>query len=175
MSRKFQFIRVPRTASTSIDVALHGKRITPHRTTLEWKKMLPNYDSLFTFGFCRNPYTRFISAFQYFKPEFAGYSSPNNFLLRTDLKEFSERSARTAFVVRPQSDFLTDGRKVMVKFLGRFERLKEDWTHIRSVIGSFPDLEKHRPTSGEFTLSTASKIKLAEFYAADFEIFGYDK
>jgi len=176
------FIRIPRTASTSICQVLYGRTVE-HMTAERWQELIKGgWKDRFVFTIVRNPYDRFISAFHYFK-EFkeSGHKDVNKFLEKTDLKEFAGRSTRHEFITRLQTDFIYSksgyhgDEKLLVDYIGRYEQLEASWGTICNVLNfKYKELPHKRPSkSGLVELNTKAKEKIKNFYKRDFELLKY--
>ena len=143
------FVRVPKTAGTSIGKALGAIEVhKPHSNILQIRQIvertrfesrLPDwvqlsedwFDQYYKFGFVRNPWSRVVSLFN-----------------RKEGLQFADRMTFDEFVrwINYASDtcihptkhknqldwFLDDQGKLLVDFVGKFERLAEDWQQICS-------------------------------------------
>ena len=153
---------------------------------------LDEVNSYFVFTFVRNPFSRFVSFFQYI------YSSQNgkyhvrakmrfNFWVH-EVSSFSELVYKTskladchlnphAFPQHLYTDSLqASGGKI--DFIGRFEALEQDFESIRQKINLL-SLEHHNKSEGQhedwrdyYTPKTAKMIY--QRYRKDFEMFGYE-
>mgnify|MGYP002795047461 FL=1 len=90
------------------------------------KKLFDNY---FKFAFVRNPWARAVSIYKYFK--YHRILSFEGFMKYRFPKLWEERYD----FVRPQVDFLYDAHgKQQVDFIGKFEKLKEDFEFVRNNV-----------------------------------------
>lgn len=167
----YLFVKIPKTASTSICKVLPFP--FPHKTAIEWKRELKNFDELFKFTIVRNPYDRFISMFYFFGVfNRHNFKDPNEFLEKVNWGEFNKRG--DAIFARPQSDYICHNDKIMVDYIGKFETLEKDWDYISDKIRvskRIPHLRKCR--SEKAALSDISKETLYKIYKKDFEVLGY--
>lgn len=178
------FIRIPRTGSTSICQALYGRNVE-HMTAERWKKLIKGeWKDRFVFTIVRNPYDRFVSAYYYFKEmRELGLKSVNEFLKKTDLKEFAGLSPRNEFIVRPQVDFIYSkigyygDEKLLVDYIGRYEQLKTAWGTICDTLNiPYKELTCERASySGGVELNEKSREKIRRFYKRDFELLKYNQ
>ncbi len=151
------------------------------------------YDSLFSFAFSRNPFSRCYSAYGYIKaraeadirvrrknPKAALGRDRSKLLdmsfdeLCTDLDDI----ARNHGLFRPQSYWLPDADSV--DFVGRLEHLSEDLGQIYRRLGLPADqlddlpVANMKSTKGAWRgMAPASVDAIRRFYARDFERFGY--
>ena len=177
------FIRIPRTASTSICQALYGRTVE-HMTAERWKELIKGeWKDRFVFASVRNPYDRFISAFYYFK-EFkeSGYDDVNSFLEKIDLKKFAGLSVRHEFITRLQTDFIYSksgyhgDEKLLVDYIGRYEQLEASWGTICNVLNfTYKELSHERPSKKDLVeLNVKAKEEIKNFYKRDFELLKYE-
>ena len=75
-SSKFIFIHVPKNAGTSIHKSV-GLDKSIHVTLKQYIKLLgkEQYESMFSFAFVRNPFSRFISLYNYARMDESYYHS----------------------------------------------------------------------------------------------------
>lgn len=184
------FIHIPKTGGVSVAEALFGGKLGGHRTLRDWQLVLDRADlqHMFTFGFVRNPWDRLASAFAFLK---AG--GRNEFDARWAAKHLAEIDTFDEFVRRwlnrstiwsrqhfwPQYWFMQDQpRQVGVDFVGRFERLGEDYARLRDRLGiGLPALPHLNVGSGggryrELYTPESSEI-VARVYRTDIDVFGY--
>ena len=144
------FIHVPKTAGISVVHTLGktiNKRIHSMKTTAEEYIKEHDLENYLKFGFKRNPYSRFISLFSYFKamlPDhpYYRYNEPivnvvSRFKCIDDFADnFYDLRLCKNFHFKPQSDYLlnTQGDS-LVDFLGSVENFEGDLKEIASLIG----------------------------------------
>lgn len=159
----------------------------------------PLFPGLFTFAFVRNPWDRLVSCYRdKIRGEVDGYTSftirpgAANCLARFDAfvpgMSFAEFVAAVASIrdeeadghFRSQHTFVTDEEgKIGVDFLGRFERLAEDFRFFQERIGlprnALPWLQKARHAAGytDFYDMETRQI-VGERFRQDIEMFGYE-
>ena len=181
------------------DPALGPERLA-HLTAREYVEcghVAPEeFDSYFKFAFVRNPWARLVSEYRY--RNISTRYSFKDFLLR-GLPEPSWRD--TYRHIMPQYDFLYDDKgDLLVDFVGRFERLQQDFDivcqrlgipqtplpHIARVIEkkflsmrtirkAVARLRQKEPQHGHYTeyYDSESREIVARMYAKDIEAFGY--
>jgi len=95
------------------------------------------FEDYFRFGFVRNPWERIVSIYRHFN--YHRVMSFHSFLK----VEFPKLQKERYYFVKPQIEYLYDENgKLLVDFIGRFEKLKEDFEHIRSTMDpALPELE----------------------------------
>ncbi|SPH24273.1 hypothetical protein DEA8626_03323 [Defluviimonas aquaemixtae] len=182
------FVHVPKCAGTAITTQLpiaHGHRSAEF---LRWKDPAL-FDACFTFGFVRNPYDRFVSAFHYLRSDKTSRRDAAwglQFLGRYkgfgDFAEAMLEPARRRPVLGwlhflPQTYFLCDRKnRVIVDFVGRQERFAEDLEEVNRRAGFSLVNQRVRAVKRDdyrtfYTPDTARLIE--EIYADDFEVFGF--
>ncbi len=153
------FVHIPKTAGQSVEhvfLALHGldwstrealllrpnpdpRRGPPrlaHLTALEYVQYgylsSEEFDAYFKFAFVRNPWARMVSLYHHLSHGvgFRDYV----------LGEFRNKVWREMYwFVRPQAEFVCDAHgRLQVDFLGRFERLQEDFEEVCQRLGLSP-------------------------------------
>ncbi|WP_424930046.1 sulfotransferase family 2 domain-containing protein [Amaricoccus tamworthensis] len=160
------------------------------------------WERYFTFAFVRHPFDRALSFYSYLGQMSDRREGPGvrNFLYgmpffnRGDprgwpgVQAYREAEDFSAFIRHPkfvadpgsnaQADILCDGEgRILVDFVGHFERLNDDFAEVARRIG-MPDLKlpMHNASvrSRARTMAAADQELLREFYARDFEAFGFD-
>lgn len=140
----------------------------------------PVYANLFKFAFVRNPWDRLVSRHAYLlrKTEHARSREVNELggfdaYLRWELDHTGKKGG-----MRHQADYVLgpDGR-LIVDFIGYFERLEEDFAEVARRIGipaSLPPPKSHAPRKDYRSFYTdETKELVAGAYARDIELFGY--
>ena len=185
------FIHIPKAAGTSIEKSLGFIRArTPARFKnlfnnksgmysfghIEVRKRLADgsiskefYDSAFKFCFCRNPYDRAVSHYFY-----ARKRHPKEFSPKVSFIDFTRTLGNYGRMFRLQSYYV---EKLEFDFIGRFERLKEDFNYIANHLGINAELikdnaTKHKPYWEYYNSESIENVK--KFYDKDFKRFGYD-
>ena len=144
----YLFVRIPRTASTSICQALN---VWPnHKTALMWKERLGDeWNQTFKFTIVRHPYDRFLSMCQYF------WVDPDKF---EDDRRF-----------RPQMDYIHE-----LDYIGRFEDLDNSWEHIcKQIDRNVTKLNHLKESKTTVTLTPQQKKKVYNYYRNDFRLLNY--
>jgi hypothetical protein len=201
----FLFVHIDKAAGSSIAVALQPdgwrRRHTRWRRRLMWlgplnrigfyrvmefpahayasvaKRCLPPgvYDNLFKFAFVRNPWDRLVSRYSYLLKV---KNHPRHKFIQ-QMKSFDEyvtwEIERAKFF---QHTYVTgpDG-KLIVDFIGHYERLQEDFAKVSAGLGIKAELPRinsssHRDYRSYYTLETRRQV--GEFFKRDCELFGYD-
>lgn len=179
--QNYLFIHINKTAGRSIETALGC--VYEHKTALQKRKEVGSdvWDRKFTFTFVRNPWDRVVSQYEYRHfsnqdHEQGDIPSFNAWVRRVYGKHDSE-SRSDNLLFRPQADWVTDERgNLMVDFVGRFERLEEDFRHVCDQIGAEASLPHKNKSSRDpyptyYTEDTANIV--ARYFAEDIERFRY--
>jgi chondroitin 4-sulfotransferase 11 len=180
------FIHVPKTAGSSMAESLFGSP-SRHVAYTEYLRANPRkFRRYFKFAFVRDPFDRLVSTWSYLKgggmtqadAEFASHHLARFSEFGKFVLEGLDRSEIISWVhFRPQSDFLaTPEGAVMVDFVGRFERLEEDFAFVAKRLGIAARLPKanssgHAPFASCYSPETAAVV--AKVYARDLDAFSY--
>ena len=188
-SHKFIFIQINRCASSSVGRALikcnprssgHG-----HLSSYPPEKI----KSHFTFSFVRNPWDKLVS--QYFwngpgaKDGMRGVGVPSHtfppdkqITFSEYVKDYVNKGMRISSAWPLQLlPFISDGGKVAIDFIGRFENLQEDFNIVCDKIGiphqQLPHRNKTKHTHYTEYYDDEAREIVAEKYAKDIQCFGY--
>ena len=182
------FIHVPKCAGSSVAMSIFGDTPTGH-LPLYWyeKQFKDRYEQYFKFGFVRDPLHRALSAYRYLLQN----PQPRD---RTAYELVSRYSRFDAFVdgwlhpenvskqihFAPQYHFLQNSMgQIAVDFIGRQEHLESDFAALCEHLGISAQLRhlNRSPGPGYQTASLcsdASRKRIREVYARDYELFSYD-
>lgn len=203
-SHKFIFIHICHTAGTSVKSALEDYATEPekfkinrpkrtiegkanpiynmwkatlyHASAQEIQRELPKhiYDTFYKFAFVRHPLDRLVSSYHHIlKDTWSRHHKTVNSMKTFD--EFVDWS--TSNNNYPQKDFVTDDDgNVIVDFIGRHERLVDDFNLICKTIGINTSLShlnntNHRDYRTYYNQDTMRKI--VKLFKDDIEFFGY--
>lgn len=130
-----------------------------------------------TFGFVRDPYTRFISSMNETRrrhPQL--FTSDSDFLKM--LTPANIRYDWRFIHFCPQHTFFFHQEKRVVDFIGRFENLNDDWHNLRGIIGTrlndIPKTLPHaRPSASDHGLTPEMVQLVNDLYYRDFVLFSY--
>lgn len=180
------FIHIPKTAGSSVADALFGAP-SRHIPYTEYLRASPRkFRAYFKFAFVRNPWDRLVSTWFFLKK--GGMNEPDrawserHLAAYADFDSFVRHGVGRAEVqswvhFRPQADFILapDGT-VMVDFVGRYERLADDFAIVARRLGVDAALPAHNTSShahfaSYFTAETADIV--ARVYNRDIGAFGY--
>ena len=164
------FIRVPRTASTSIGKAAfvgEGAHLTAGDTKTFMQRYIRGiyFKRMFKFAFVRNPWDRLVSG--YFRTGIAPDCAEtfSRFVEDTNIDKILHLGdldgkrrtldnvhkilmgegleKNTVSYLVPQHRYLCDsGDNIMVDFIGRYENLQEDWRKVCDRVGMYVDLQR---------------------------------
>jgi hypothetical protein len=206
ISQKYKciFIEVPKTGSTSIRAVLgHPKK--PHLDIVQTKQELecilqlsylydrpddawdPDkpkrmadsiFEEFFKFGFVRNPWDRTVSLYE--RKEGIQLSGEMTFEEFVEWINYSSDTCIHPTRHKNQLDwFVNDEGKVLVDFIGRFERLQDDWKQICGKLAidtTLPHVNPNLNCRKHYTeyYSTKTKEMIASKFGVDVEYFGYE-
>lgn len=168
---------------------LSGHRIATklprHAKVIAAKELLPKafFDSLFKFAFVRNPWDLQVSSFHHIRrerPHYLGGHDGFEGFLRWKLDPARPYQYHVDTSIELQSDYLIDLRgALLVDFIGRYERLAEDFVTACERIGiPAPPLPHARAAADRskdyrpyYNDETAELV--ARHFARDIELLGY--
>lgn len=186
---RLAFIPIPKTGTTSIKKALSD---IPSDDLSEIHFSLPTMSSsvarkkgYFIFTFVRNPFDRIVSVWA----DRLAYRYPGETRLalrRTGFKAgmkfgpFVRQLEEIGLEVDPhlkrQVDFLFANGKLQADFVGRFERMGDDWRRLQMMFPSLPDLlvlnkSNHGAYRDHYGGDTRDRVKA--LYDEDWRRLGY--
>ena len=184
------FVHIPKTGGVSISDALFDTgTVGGHRPARTYRLIYGDerYAEMFSFGFVREPVDRLTSAFRYLSTGGRQHRSdlavaqqlqPIGSLEEFVLDHLGQPGYETIAHFRPQADFLCDDDgTVMVDFVGRFERLAQDFAAVADRIGVQRSLEQRLNVgpkrNAAVELSETARRRIHSYYEADFELFNY--
>ena len=144
--KRFVFIHLPRTAGFSVEAALNDWSdlnsipiFNGHVTANLLSRLVLNWTSYFSFAFVRNPWDYWVSMYHHIlttgptHPEWAHVASLRTF--RCYMCDYVlERNTVSPYL--NQIDYVTDYHgRVIVSYVGRYERLKQQFSHCCRQIG----------------------------------------
>jgi hypothetical protein len=148
-----------------------------HAHASEAKRCLPPavYDGLFKFAFVRNPWDRLVSRYAYL---LKNTGHPRHEFVRR-MKDFDEYVAwefrRGKFF---QYTYVTGGDgKLIVDFIGHYERLPEDFAKVCARLGMTVELPRYNASSHRdyrTYYTPATRDLVGNYFQRDIELFGYD-
>lgn len=168
------FVHIDKTAGWSVIEALE---FNPRFYTTNHSPIThaPSYQDYISFTIVRDPFTRVFSQYEWYtkkRQKLKGYTF-EEFVLQYDTLGEKHPNMRT--YLKPQYDFISDGGKVVVNEILRFERLEDDWNVFTSKYGleeKLPHTHKN-PYKGEYSynLYTPKMVdKMNEVFKNDFTL-----
>ncbi len=205
--REFIFVHVPKCGGMSVGQQIFGTYAGNHMPIPSYQLIFSaeEFDRYFKFSFVRNPFDRLVSAYRYMRnggPGASGSPGEHRCEAGTTLTErvktqvVSEVAAYDDFEhfvtewlnrsntrlyehFRPQHRFVCspDGQ-LQLDFVGRFERLTDDFGQIAERIGTKPVLpHENRSSNGAVDYAqmfTPATRRIAEkIYEKDLRMFDY--
>ncbi|MCI1028001.1 sulfotransferase family 2 domain-containing protein [Pantoea dispersa] len=199
--KKFLFIHNPKVAGTSVRKSLEQydstegafwrpfylekyERIVDraHVPACEYDQhsLLDISEKYFTFGFVRDPYQRFLSAWEEYKYQhnYRGTDDVNEWAT-SYLNESSIRYDWRFIHFCPQHYFFYVGSKCIADFIGKQESLSLDWFRVQKIIGLNAPLGHHNKKSNidkrnVLEILNSDTIALINrLYEKDFVLFNY--
>ena len=196
MTKQAYYVRLPKTASTSVMQVIEGqpnifnedcfRRLDdpPKQSTVQEglasrnRRLLGEdfWNNSFTFTFVRNPWDRLVSAWKHFHPDWPFEQYVKH--IATVLFDRDSKFWTDVWHTLPQYGHLHDDRgQLVVDLVGRFENLERDFNLILTKIGA-PKIElpmlnrtKHSHYSEYYTPSLVDIVE--DLYQKDIEAFGY--
>ncbi len=134
------------------------------------------FDSYFKFGFVRNPWDRAVSLYE--RREGEQMRHQMSFEEFVDWMQYSSATCEHPSPHRYQLDWFVDPNgKVIADFIGRFERIEEDWKIVAERLGVNPTLPHRRenPRARHYSeyYTPRSRDIILERFRVDVETFGY--
>ena len=196
-------IHIPKTGGSAIRLALDLPQFGVHKMYHQFRDTLGDqFGQYFTFAFVRNPWSRFVSFYNYVRMEENQYHSvhhpeqalygKNRFydlFIKCDFSEavhhlingrLRHYKSQVFFLMDPQFKWVCDENgHVLVDFLGRFESLDQDYAKICSHL-HLPNhpLQKinssgAQPNAYRDYYNAETKHLISCYYEEDIDIFQY--
>ncbi|HCX29893.1 MAG TPA: hypothetical protein DHU55_09025 [Blastocatellia bacterium] len=135
------------------------------------------FATYFKFGFVRNPWDRVVSLYE--RTEAEQMRNEMTFDQFVDWIQYSSSTCVHSSPHRYQLDWFVDSNgKVLADFIGKFERLEEDWAFVAQKLGINETLPHRRANLRKrhyteyYTASTREVV--AKKFKVDVEYFGYE-
>lgn len=140
---KVIFVHVPKNAGNGVAESLFGIKPKGHNFLIDYKKNNPEkFEDFFKFGFSRNVYSRFYSAYSYLKKggfgvydeEFSekyvrGYSDFNSFVKSLEDPSIAKKVISWTHFI-PQTDFFLVEGVCELDYLGSVEEMEESLEYL---------------------------------------------
>lgn len=202
-SNNFIFIHVPKNAGTSVSKGF-GLETSYHITVKEYINALgkDTYEDMLSFAFVRNPFSRFLSLYNYARMDESYYHSaihPEKAIYgkHMDYDILKPASIEEAAILlkegklvhnpphtqwNPQCFWLKDQENNLnVKYLGRFEDVDFHLRNLTQLLGvklkgnlSKTNVSSQTSNNYKNIISQETRAILEEYYKEDFEAFNYD-
>ncbi|MGH7446771.1 MAG: sulfotransferase family 2 domain-containing protein [Longimicrobiales bacterium] len=176
------FVHINKTGGSSIEAAL-GLPFQ-HCTAAELRTYLGQrrWQERFSFAFVRNPWDKVASHYAYrVKTNQTGLGDRHLEFKTWVRLAYGDREPRyhdQQKMFMPQTEWIADASgAILVNFVGRFERLNEDFAEVCRHTGrkglKLPHLKRSAPYDYRRTYDDESAAIVAHWFAADIQQFGY--
>jgi hypothetical protein len=172
---KLIFIHINRTGGVSIESAFGQPKMDhslPHDIIkkIGWKK----WNEYFKFAIIRNPWDRMVSVYCNRKRWYRKMPNFEEWLIQTQIRhqtkfQYDNEISQLKWIVNKKG-------KILVDFIGRFERLKEDFQHVCEQIGiqkKLPHKNQSRRSVYQTYYSNSSRKLVEQKSKKEIEKFGY--
>jgi len=204
-SKKFIYIHLYKTAGTSLKSALkdydnysfrsstikdkirfllniypkvYGKQYSKHINAIDLKKIIPNeiFENYYKFGFVRNPWDWQVSLYHYMLKDKSHFQHE----LIKKMYDFSTYIKwRVNNDIHFQKDYFYDKKgNCLVDFIGRFEKLEQDYYFICKQLNikqkELPKLNVSNKKDYRSFYSDKTKDMVAKTFKKDIDFFKYE-
>jgi len=186
------FVHIPKTAGTSIRHSyeinrprgyLNDPAFVKHLTTREIISFIgdDHFEACFSFAFVRNPWERFYSWYRFVYRKNRNGMADRKMTFEAFVDDCFSKSdyvygGSPAFL-KSQLYWLSDDQNnVRVKYIGRYERLAQDYDHIAKKIGiTTPLAQRNRATPVDYREAYDARLRkiIATQYHDDIDFFKY--
>jgi hypothetical protein len=189
------FVQIPKNASSSIHKVLENQTDVNHNHRTYIEVLSENdpelIESYYSFAICRNPYDRFVSAYEYMKQNSGGEWNPT---FEEAVDEFYSRGSHfyttEDIIFWPQHRFVTIKNIILVDDIIKYEEMNNQWSNIVEKICKTTPSSFSKPGSiiprenityvreerkWQDYYNDDLKDKVYHLYKKDFELFGYKK
>lgn len=193
LQRRCIFVHVPKAAGVSVAYSLFGHRGGAHMTLRHYRALFERvfaeqrFDEYFKFTFVRNPWDRVYSSYTFLM---AGGMLPQDLRFAEHLRPYGSFREFVLGWLKPENIYeiphfapqvyflVDDRRELAMDFIGRFERIQDDYDRLRERLGFGGQLARKNITRGERTPYTEMYDQemirhVARVYAEDIERLGY--
>jgi hypothetical protein len=175
------FIHINKTGGTSIEKAL-GVPLD-HKTAIEVRDIIGprRWNERFSFAFVRNPWDKVVSHYSY-RIATNQTGMGENTIAFDDWVRLAYRDRDPEYFDKPkmflpQYEWVADENgQVIVDFIGRFERINEDFATVAQKLGrqlSLPHVKSSKRTDYREYYTDESAEIILEYFMRDIEYFGY--
>jgi sulfotransferase famil protein len=135
------------------------------------------FEAYFKFGFVRNPWDRVVSLYE--RTEALQLRNEMSFEQFVDWIQYSSATCIHSSPHRYQLDWFVDANgNLLADFIGKFERLDEDWAFVAQKLGLEEKLphERANPRVRHYTEYYTARMRdvIAAKFKVDIERFGYE-
>ena len=167
LKHKFVFVRITKTASTTIKRMLekyHSYKSLNLRHMKIQDIRIANSDNYFKFAFTRNPWDRFVSAMKYAYNDFSK-------------KKMIEILKKGSWVTEHQSEYVFHKNKKVLDYIGKVENLQNDFDYVCDKI-KIPKQKlphKNKTEHKHYTeyYDDETKEMVAKHFEKDIKLFNY--
>ncbi len=182
------FVHITKTAGTSVAKSLFGY-LPYHYTATDYRVIYSRktFEHYYKFAFVRNPWDRLYSAYRYLQAggwndddkrwadeHLSGYDDFNVFV--HDWLNTANIEKHIHF--RPQYRFVCDRhRNILIDYLAYFETINDDFDYLARQLGIEARIGHHNANPANHysqVYDPAARERVAEVYADDIALFGYD-
>ena len=167
LKHKFVFVRITKTASTTIKRMLekyHSYKSLNLRHTKIQDIDIANSDNYFKFAFTRNPWDRFVSGMKY------AYDDVSK-------KKMIEILKKGSWVTEHQSAFVFHKNKKVLDYIGKVENLQNDFGYVCDKIRipkqKLPHKNKTEHKHYTEYYDDETKEMVAKHFEKDIKLFNY--
>ena len=200
--RQYVFIHIPKNGGTSVRKALGLEGFGGHGRWYTYADLLgPEFDRLFSFCFVRNPWSRFLSMYNYVRLKESYYHSTEHpdeslygkhrlydLLCQSSLNDAAHYlvegrlrpyTTNGFYLFDPQYAWIyDDAGRCRVDFVGRYERLEQDFAEVCKHIGqpglSLPHVNQSTQQAAyRDHYDAETRHLIAVYYEQDIEAFQY--
>lgn len=168
---EYIFIHINKCGGTSINKILDAPADVEgsfHRTIKDYQQH-KNLDNFFKFCIVRNPYERLVSQYIHWKNNLQRFK--NDVLFKDYISNYKSKDIyidnwhiyHSDIYVESQYDWISIDGKMMMDYVGRFEKFKESMTHVFQILNvptkPIPHLNKNKHSNySEYYDDEAKKI-----------------
>lgn len=185
----FLFVAVPKTGTSSVEALLETRadeelsgRWNKHVLAMKLRDELSPaiWDGAYKFAFVREPYSWMQSWYRYRQRDALKNPAHPHHHRYTGAMSFDQFVAgfREGELMLRQCDFLTSNTgELLVDYVGRYEHLAQDFSFVRERLGitqmELPLRNQSPGSDSGIAMSGDSRRIIREYFARDFELFGY--